>query len=584
MINEEVVKMKLNGIGVYEGIVFGSAYIYAPFDPYTIQYNTDELCNAEDRHAAYALAMDTALSELKSIYEKLMQEDPDKAKIFFAQQILLSDVSISEEIHTRISGGQSVSAAILDAFEEFIKLLGRSDDELTRERAADLKDVRNRLLRCLEGKKECNISQIDKPVIVFAHELFPSDTATINRENVLAIVTENGGATSHTAIVAKSYRIPTILGVKDVLQFVRGGTEAIVDSLSGVVLLDPGNEETEIYKAKQRDFIATANIIKKYHSLHPLTKDNTKVDIMLNISGVDKLLPEDIDAADGVGLLRSEFLYMESGEHLPDEEQQFLSYKAAVEAFKGKPVVLRTLDIGGDKQLPSLNLPKEENPFLGNRAVRLCFDNKDLFATQIRAALRASYYGNLWIMFPMVGSLDDIRRAKSFVQNTMNELDLSEIPYDKNIMLGIMIEIPAIALMSDKVVNEVDFASIGTNDLCQYLMAADRHNPAVAEYYQELNPVVFRLIRTVANIFVKAQKPLSVCGEMGGDPQSALVLIGLGLRELSMGASSMAGVKRLISNITITEAEEIAQMICNMGTESEVKAELYTKIKYITEH
>lgn len=574
--------MKISGIAVFEGIVFGRALVYEPYDPCAEQYDADLLRSADEQLAAYSKAVKMALSELEDISGRLEATDPDKAKIFFAHQSLLTDVAIDEEIRGGISRGEPVSRSVFSAFDMFIRIIEGADNEFTRERAADLKDVRNRLLRCLAGKEEHCLSRLKEPVVVFAHELLPSDTATIDRQNIAAIVTETGGVTSHTAIVARSYGIPTVLGVPEVLAGVEDGAETIVDAVNGVVILRPGESEAAEYGEKRKEYFEAVKKAEVYRNVPAVTLDGAKVEIAMNISAAGSLRPEDIEASDGAGLMRSEFLYMESGGELPDEEKQYRSYRAALEAFNGKPVVLRTLDIGGDKRLPSMELPEEENPFLGKRALRLCFDNEELFRTQIRAALRASGAGGLRIMFPMVGSIDDIRRAKSFVRGVMSDLDAECAPYNKDVMLGIMIEIPSIALLSDKIVKEVDFASIGTNDLCQYMTAADRLNPSVSPYYQEFHPAMFRLIKYVADHFTKAGRPLCVCGELGGDPRAALALIGLGLRALSMNAASMAGVKRVVANISIAEAEEIAGAVCGMETAAEVKAALTTKINEIT--
>ncbi len=563
--------MKKSGIAVYNGVVFGKALIYQPYDPAGVAYEADGLSGVEEKLKAYERALAHAREELGRIEASLSRCDPEKGKIFQAHQILLNDEAIDQEIRGLIAGAKTVSQAISETYDMFIGVLAQAENEFTQERVADLKDVRNRILRCLAGKPEQNLSLLLEPYVVFARELFPSDTATIDRKNVRAIVTEIGGVTSHTAIVARSFGIPTVLGVNGVLSCVSDGEEVIVDATKGVVILGPDKQEKEYYQRIQLEGLKHFQTMNAYRDVRAVTKDGTVVDIEVNISAVDVLSPEEIAAADGVGLMRSEFLFMQSKEKLPDEELQYKAYKAAVEAFCGKPVILRTLDIGGDKQLPYMELPQEENPFLGRRALRLCLEEKEIFRTQLRAALRASYFGDLRIMFPMVGSLDDFRKAKAFVQMVMKELEGEGIPYNKDIKLGIMIEIPSIALIADKAVKEVDFASIGTNDLCQYLMAADRMNQTVDAYYQNYHPAVFRLIRLVAEQFSKYGKPLSVCGEMGGDPRAAIALVGLGLRTLSMSAAGMAPVKRVITGVSREVAEHIADEICNQETAAAVE-------------
>ncbi len=563
--------MKKRGIAIFNGIVCGKALIYQPYDPAGTEYEADRLSGTEEKLKAYVLALANAREELDRIVASLSGSAPEKAEIFQAHQILLEDVAIDQEIRRIIVGGKAVSQAISETYNMFIDVLARTENEFTQERTADLKDVRNRILRCLAGKPEQNLSLLLEPYVVFARELFPSDTATIDRRNVQAIVTEVGGVTSHTAIVARSFGIPTVLGVNGVLSCVTDGEEAIVDATDGVVILGADKLEKDYYQRKQLATLKQLQTMKAYRDIRAITKDGTTVDIEVNISAVDALSPEEITAADGIGLMRSEFLFMQSKGKLPDEELQYKAYKAATEAFGGKPVILRTLDIGGDKQLPYMELPDEENPFLGKRALRLCLEETEIFSTQLRAALRASQFGDLRIMFPMVGSLDDFRQAKAFVRTVMRELDEEGIPYNKDIKLGIMIEIPSIALIADKAAKEVDFASIGTNDLCQYLMAADRMNQTVSAYYQNYHPAVFRLIRFIAEQFSKYGKPLSVCGEMGGNPRATIALVGLGLRMLSMSAANMAPVKRVITGISKKEAERIADEVCAQETAAEAE-------------
>jgi phosphoenolpyruvate-protein phosphotransferase (PTS system enzyme I) len=563
--------VKKSGIAIFDGVVCGKALIYQPYDPVGAEYGADRLSGTKEKLNAYEQALADAREELERIAVSLSGSAPEKTKIFQAHQILLEDVAIDQEIRGMIGGGKAVSQAISEAYHMFIDMLAQTENEFTQERAADLKDVRNRILRCLAGKPEQNLSLLMEPSVVFARELFPSDTATIDRKNVRAIVAEIGGATSHTAIVARSFGIPTVLGVAGVLSCVTDGEEVIVDAAEGLVILRADKQEKQYYQRKQLETLKQLQTTNTYRDVRAVTKDGTAVAIEVNISAVDALSPAEITAADGVGLMRSEFLFMQSKEKLPGEELQYKAYKTAAEAFGGKPVILRTLDIGGDKQLPYMELPTEENPFLGKRGLRFCLEKKEIFRTQLRAALRASQFGDLRIMFPMVGSLDDFRQAKAFVQTVMKELDGEGVPYNKDIKLGIMIEIPSVALIADKAAKEVDFASIGTNDLCQYLMAADRMNQTVAAYYQNYHPAVFRLIKFVAEQFSKYGKPLSVCGEMGGNPRGAIALVGFGLRTLSMSAANMASVKQVITGISREEAERIADEVCAQETAAEAE-------------
>jgi phosphotransferase system enzyme I (PtsI) len=563
--------MEKQGIAIYSGIVCEKVFVYEPYKPEEAACGSEYPKDVSVCLDEYLQALSKARSELDDIVRVVAEFAPEKAKIFETHQLLLEDVAIDQDIRDQISGGKYVFSAVSDVYTTYINILGRAENEFTNERVADLKDVRNRILRCAEGKPEKNLSMLKEPCVIIARELLPSDTATIDRKNVRAIVTELGGVTSHTAIVARSYGIPSVLGVDGILESVVDGEAVIVDGAAGLVIVQPDAGEIESYRLRQISEENRRQKIQHYRDAPAVTQDGTKIAIKLNISSVGMLGKEDIAACDGVGLMRTEFMYMQSKEGPPNEQVQFQEYKAAAVAFQGKPVILRTLDIGGDKHLPYLELPQEENPFLGKRALRLCLENDAIFRTQLRAALRASHYGELWIMFPMVGSLDDFRAAKAFVHTVMAELDAENTPYNKNIPLGIMIEIPSIAMISEHVAKEVDFASIGTNDLCQYLMAADRLNPSVAAYYQSYHPAVFRIIKEVAMQFSLNNKPLSICGELAGEPAAVVVFAGLGIRSLSMNATSIATVKQVICSMDIKEAQRISATICTLDTESKVR-------------
>ncbi|MDR3552590.1 MAG: phosphoenolpyruvate--protein phosphotransferase, partial [Clostridia bacterium] len=448
----------------------------------------------------------------------------------------------------------------------------KAKDPLIRERADDLSDVRTRLLRLWFGVgQKGSLAALDRPVIVAAHDLMPSDTATMARDKVLAIITESGGETSHSAILARSYGIPAILGVEGILSVVHDGETVIADAIAGEVITQPAAQELAKYEKKRTQYLIRAAEIKTYLSAKPVTLDGTHIDIELNIGSAQPRELAGTEFTDGVGLFRTEFLYM-GCTALPDEEDQFIAYKAVLQACGKKPVIIRTLDAGGDKQPECLRLLKEDNPFLGLRALRLCFDMMPVFKTQLRALLRASVYGNLWIMFPMVGSLGDIRFAKKIIGEVKMELAAQSIDYDPDIKIGIMVEIPSIAVMADIAAEEVDFASIGTNDLCQYLTAVDRLNPKVAKYYQSYHPAMFRLIGSVTEAFKKQGKPVSVCGEMGGDPIAASILIGLGIRKLSMNLSSVASVKKLITGLNIQKSERMAKTVLGLSTAAQVES------------
>ena len=501
---------------------------------------------------------------LQAIRERMMQTDAEKAAIFSAQMEILCDEVMDEEIRDGIQYDTWMPDwAVETVYSRYERRLQKAGDPLIRERAADLKDVKNRLLRIWCGVPQQSLAQLEKPVIIAAHDLLPSDTAVMERDHVLGIVTESGGTTSHSAIIARSYGIPAVLGIPNLLPRLTNGEKVILDAVDGVLITRPDGKQEKEMRIKQKEYEIHAARIQKYLHRDPLTADGERIEIGLNIGSAR---PEDLEGSsvtDFVGLFRTEFLYMDN-DHLPTEEEQIIQYQKALLEYAPRPVVLRTLDIGGDKTLPYFPLPQEQNPFLGKRALRLCFDSPELFRTQLRAALRASVAGQLWIMLPMVSSIEEIKRAKALLEQAKQELRQEKLPFDEGVKLGIMIEIPAVAVIADLIAPEVDFASIGTNDLCQYLMAVDRMNPEVTSYYQSYHPALFRLIGYVVERFKQAGKPICICGELGGDPLAAPVLVGLGIRKLSMSLSSVAAVKRALAGFTVKQMEEMARAVENM--------------------
>lgn len=565
--------MILKGNAVSDGLAAGTIFVYQPFSVAAAE-SFCEPGQAAESLASFEEVKKNADAELQAICQKLEAEDPEKAKIFIAHRAILNDEAVNEEIAEGIRCDcWSPDWAIQKTYDKFIHMLKKSKNQLIRERAADLEDVRGRLLRIWYGVPESSLSALSAPVIIAARDLLPSDTATLDRDKVLAVLTEVGGSTSHSAIIARGYEIPAILGIPELLRNVSAGQSALVDALEGVVELDPAQDRIEEFVARRELYLASAAETKKYLGIEPVTADGVSVDIGLNIGSADEQDMKGEPYTNFVGLFRTEFLYMGRSE-LPAEDEQFEIYKRVLQAYAPRPVTLRTLDIGGDKTLLCLDLPREENPFLGNRALRLCFSRVDIFRTQLRAALRASVYGDLWLMLPMVGSIDDIRRAKGIIGEVKSELRVEGIEYSESFKTGIMIEVPSIAAIADMAAQEVDFASIGTNDLCQYLTAADRMNPDVAPYYQSYHPALFRVIRQVVSAFTAAGKPISVCGEMGGDKLAAAALVGMGLRKLSMGFASIAVVKRMLAGLTAAEAEEIAETVINLRTADEIEAYL----------
>lgn len=568
----------IRGNPVSPGIVMGKAFVYRK-PSYEVEEGYILDGQQEEEYQKYLHTLHVAEEELENLVHKIQQTDPDKAKIFTAHKEILMDEELVDSIRAAIiSEHRNAEYAVWSTFKLFKDLLGKVKEERIASRIVDLDDVRNRLLRIFQGKVEKNLSQLEENIILVAHDLLPSDTASIDRQHVLAIVTEVGGATSHSAILARSYAIPAILGAPQVMSKITNGMLIAVDCTRGEMVLNPSKGIQQEYVRRIEQFHNKLKQQEVYRNRPALTRDHEQIELGINIgnkAGNGTTIDEPY--YDFIGLYRTEFLFMQ-GVHLPTEEEQFQEYVQTLNYAKGKVVTLRTLDIGGDKTLPYMELPKEDNPFLGNRALRLCVSRPELFRTQLRAILRASAYGNLQVMFPMVGSMEDIRLAKKVVADVKAELDTEQIAYDPNMKLGVMIEIPTVAVIADLVAKEVDFASVGTNDLTQYMCAADRMNPDVSQYYQDISPAMLRILYMIFTAFHKEDKPVSVCGEMAGNPLSAALLIGLGARKLSMSEANLSKIKAAVANIAIDEATSISQYCCNLNTKDEIIN--YCKMKF----
>lgn len=564
-------QMFLSGNAVSKGIAIAKAYRYEPLD-LTISKRTckPEETEAEDRR--FQLARKQAKEELQVLYAALEEQHPDQAKIFLAHQEVIEDEEMIEETMDAIKVDCMTAENAVDTiFNQYADLLRQVKDPLIAGRAADLLDVRARVLRLLLGKEERRLDHFAEDVIVVAHDLLPSDTANLDRVHVKGLITEVGGSNSHCAILARSFLLPAILGAGDAMSRIKDGQDLILDGLTGQIWLDFSKEEKEQYEQKRQLWKKQIEEEQTFLLRPGATKDGAEIALGINVGSDSYDTAE--EAYDFIGLFRTEFLYMEN-DHMPTEEEQFRVYRRILEGAKGKPVTLRTLDIGGDKTLPYFSLPKEDNPFLGERALRLCFSHREIFETQVRAALRASVYGSLQIMFPMVGSVEDIRQAKAWVSQIMSALDQEGIAYDPKVKIGVMIEVPSLALQADLVAQEVDFASIGSNDLTQYVCAADRMNAAMEPYYQTYAPAMIRLLGFVFDSFQKANKPISVCGEMAGNPKGAALLVGLGARKLSMNAAMLAAVKAELARHTIDELEKMAKTCQGLCTEKEIKEQM----------
>lgn len=545
----------MKGIKASGGIAVGRVYLY--LKDVKIERKAVEDRNAEVKRLEEAI--ESSILQLKTIKQKSMEEIGEKsAAIFDAHMMILEDPEFIPEIKSKVmDDGINAEYAVSSVVEKYSEIFSSMEDEYLRERGADIKDVGGRIVANLLGYTP-DLKDIPEGCVIVAKDLTPSDTASLDKSKVKAFLTDEGGRTSHTAIIARTLEIPAIVGLKDISSAVRSGDYIIVDGNEGEVIINPDRDTMEAYNKKAEDFRKYMEKLKGMINLPAETKDGRRVELEANIG-----TPEDISAAlsngaEGVGLFRTEFLYMNKSS-LPDEEEQFEAYKSAALSMGGKRVTIRTLDIGGDKELAYLGIGKEENPFLGWRAIRFCLDREDIFKTQLRAILRASAYGKICIMYPMISDVAEVREANSLLKKAMVELDNEGLPYDKHIEVGIMVEIPSAAITADILAKEVDFFSIGTNDLTQYTLAVDRGNRRIKDYYNYFNPGVLRLIKNVIEQSHKYGIYTAMCGEMAGDTEATKILLGLELDVFSMSASSIPMVKDIVRNTSIEEARALAE-------------------------
>ncbi|WP_070121758.1 phosphoenolpyruvate--protein phosphotransferase [Bacillus marinisedimentorum] len=559
---------KITGIAASSGIAIARAF---RLENPEIKIEKKPIASPEEEVKRFMDALDVSKQELEQIKTHAEKElGKDKADIFAAHLLVLSDPEMIDPVKDKIENEKVNAELALDEVASmFITMFEQMDNEYMKERAADIRDVTKRVQSHLLGLEISNPSMISEEVIVVAEDLTPSDTAQLNRQYVKGFTTDIGGRTSHSAIMARSMEIPAVVGTKTATADIEKDVLVILDGLDGDVIINPDEETLKNYEQKQADFAAQKEEWAKLKDQSSVTKDGRQVELAANIG-----TPKDVqgvlnNGGEGIGLYRTEFIYMGRSE-LPTEEEQFDAYKTVVEKMEGKPVVIRTLDIGGDKELPYLDLPKELNPFLGYRAIRLCLDEQEIFRTQLRALLRASAYGNLKIMFPMIATLDEFREAKQILLEEKDKLAAEGVNVSDSIEVGMMVEIPASAVLADQFAKEVDFFSIGTNDLIQYTMAADRMNEQVSYLYQPYNPSILRLVKMVIDAAHKEGKWAGMCGEMAGDTLAIPLLLGMGLDEFSMSATSILPARTQISKMTKKEAEELAEKALGMSTASEV--------------
>lgn len=491
------------------------------------------------------------------------------AEILEGHILLLTDPGMDEITKGAIMSGTCAEAAFESTCDMFAGMFQMADDELTRQRATDIGDIKVRMLKILTGTPDVNISEVPAGTILVAEDLTPSMTAGIVKENVAGIITAVGGKTSHSAILARALEIPAVLSVDGIVDMVSDGMTAVVDGCDGICILDPSPEEIEEYQAKREKYLSDKALLEVYRGKDTVTADGAKVHLYGNIGNPEDAKQVAACDGEGVGLFRTEFLFMGASE-LPSEEEQFQAYKAAAETMEGREVIIRTLDVGGDKDIPYLGLEKEDNPFLGFRAVRYCLQNKDSYRVQLRALLRASAFGDIKIMVPLVTCVDEIRSVKALVKELMAELDAENIAYNKDIQVGAMIETPAASLIADLLAKEADFFSIGTNDLTQYTMAVDRGNAKIAYLYSSYNPAVLRSMKNIIEAANVAGIMVGMCGEAAADPLLIPLLISFGLGEFSVSATSVLATRGTIAKWSKAEADELAAKALSLATEAEV--------------
>ncbi|QFK98146.1 phosphoenolpyruvate--protein phosphotransferase [Staphylococcus aureus] len=559
----------IKGIAASDGVAIAKAYLLVEPD-LTFDKN-EKVTDVEGEVAKFNSAIEASKVELTKIRNNAeVQLGADKAAIFDAHLLVLDDPELIQPIQDKIKNENANAAtALTDVTTQFVTIFESMDNEYMKERAADIRDVSKRVLSHILGVELPNPSMIDESVVIVGNDLTPSDTAQLNKEFVQGFATNIGGRTSHSAIMSRSLEIPAIVGTKSITQEVKQGDMIIVDGLNGDVIVNPTEDELIAYQDKRECYFADKKELQKLRDADTVTVDGVHAELAANI-GTPNDLPGVIEnGAQGIGLYRTEFLYM-GRDQMPTEEEQFEAYKEVLEAMDGKRVVVRTLDIGGDKELSYLNLPEEMNPFLGYRAIRLCLAQQDFFRPQLRALLRASVYGKLNIMFPMVATINEFREAKAILLEEKENLKNEGHDISDDIELGIMVEIPATAALADVFAKEVDFFSIGTNDLIQYTLAADRMSERVSYLYQPYNPSILRLVKQVIEASHKEGKWTGMCGEMAGDETAIPLLLGLGLDEFSMSATSILKARRQINGLSKNEMTELANRAVDCATQEEV--------------
>ena len=571
----------LKGIPASPGIVSGKAFLYGR-EQYTISRRAISDSQIQNEIKRFKDALVQTKSEILEIKKRISDEmGAEHGQIFSAHLLVIDDSMLIEEVIANLKKDKlAIEYVFHDVLRRYIKVFSEMDDEYLKERISDINDVGRRILRNLIGAKEDILSNLSDKVIVIAYDLSPSDTATMHKKNVRGFATDIGGRTSHTAIMAKSLEIPAVVGLEVLTKKVESGDAIIIDGTHGMVIVNPSPRTLRKYEVDREKFIAFEKHLLEMKDLPCLTLDGRKIELAANIE-----VPEDVPSvlahgAEGIGLYRTEYFYM-NRKDIPTEDEQFKAYSAVARKVKPNPVIIRTLDIGGDKYLSQLDVPQQMNPFLGWRAIRFCLARPDIFKSQLRAILRASAHGKLRVMYPMISGLEELRQANAFLEECKKELKKEGVAFDENIETGAMIEVPSAALTSDILAKEVDFFSIGTNDLIQYSLAVDRVNEKIAYLYEPTHPAVLRLIKSVVDHGHNAGIWVGMCGEMAGDIMMTIILLGLGLDEFSTSPITTPEIKRVIRAVTMRQAKEVANEALTLLTGKEVELFARRKLKEI---
>ena len=561
----------ITGIPASPGIVFGKALV---LKEEKIVLDTQKISEdqVEAEVARFYAGREAAVEQLNSIHQRALKSlGEEKAAIFEGHLMILEDEELEEEIIDYLRSNKvNASVAASKIIDQQVEMLSEIDDEYLKERAGDIRDIGNRLIKNILGMHIVDLGDIAEESILVAYDLTPSETAQLNLEKVLGFITDIGGRTSHTSIMARSLELPAIVGTNNVTARVNTGDYLILDAVNNRVYVNPTQAEIDELKTLEAKLAEEKAELAKLKDLPAVTLDDHKVDVVANIGTIRDCEGAHRNGAEGVGLYRTEFLFMDR-DQLPSEEEQFIAYKEVVEAMEGRLVVLRTMDIGGDKELPYLNLPKEMNPFLGWRAVRIALDRREILHAQLRAVLRASAFGKLAVMFPMIISVEEIRELKSVLETLKAALRAEGKAFDENIQVGVMVETPSAAVNAKFLAKEVDFFSIGTNDLTQYTLAVDRGNELISHLYNPMSPSVLGLIKQVIDASHAEGKWTGMCGELAGDERATLLLLGMGLDEFSMSAISVPRIKKLIRHVNYQEVKALADEALQKPTATEIE-------------